>query len=355
VRSAQLASGVTSGGTLQIESGGTAISVAAAAGDSLDEIAAAINSASGTPVYASVVDDKLYVTARKTGSDAALDFTGTTGALQAELGLADSVAAQNALYRLDGDASDRVSQTNEIADAIVGVSLTLKSTTTSAVTVTVGEAGPDEEAVKAKVQAFVDAYNTAVDFIRARLSERRVRDPETQADLKKGALAGDSGLTQLLGSLRQSVSDVLSGRPAEADSLAEVGLSTGGGSGGTASADAVAGRLVLDSAKLSEQLAARFADVKSTFTSETGAYASEGLAQRAKRLLDPFLVTGGVLDGRIDAQDRTIASLKQRSADLDVRLGLREKALRARFTALETSLAQLQSQNSWLTGQLAGL
>jgi len=42
-------------------------------------------------------------------------------------------------------------------------------------------------------------------------------------------------------------------------------------------------------------------------------------------------------------------------ADMDDRLALKETSLRAQFTAMETALAQSQTQSSWLSGQLASL
>lgn len=41
--------------------------------------------------------------------------------------------------------------------------------------------------------------------------------------------------------------------------------------------------------------------------------------------------------------------------DLDQRLAIREKALRAKFTAMEAALQSAQSQSQWLSGQLAAL
>jgi hypothetical protein len=42
-------------------------------------------------------------------------------------------------------------------------------------------------------------------------------------------------------------------------------------------------------------------------------------------------------------------------ADWDIRLAKRQTALQARFTAMETALANLQSQVNWLSGRIAEL
>ena len=42
-------------------------------------------------------------------------------------------------------------------------------------------------------------------------------------------------------------------------------------------------------------------------------------------------------------------------ADWDDRFALRQSSLQRQFTALETALSQMNSQSSWLSGQLASL
>jgi flagellar hook-associated protein 2 len=42
-------------------------------------------------------------------------------------------------------------------------------------------------------------------------------------------------------------------------------------------------------------------------------------------------------------------------ADWDTRLALRQQSLTQQFTAMETALSQLNSQSSWLNGQINAL
>ena len=154
---------------------------------------------------------------------------------------------------------------------MAGVELTLRGTTgTDPVSVVVGSPAADTDNVKAKVQAFVDQYNSTIDFVRGKLNEDRVVNATTDADRAKGVLRGDPGLTSLLTSLRAAVSDVFTGRPAATDQLSEAGLSTGAPTGSSAiNQDSVAGKLTLDATKLTERLSAGFDDVKSLFTKVT--------------------------------------------------------------------------------------
>ena len=196
---------------------------------------------------------------------------------------------------------------------MAGVSLTLRGTTgTGTVSVVVGSPGADTDAIKTKVQAFVDQYNSTIDFIRGKLDEDRVVNPTTDADRAKGVLRGDPGLTSLLTSLRASVADVFSGRPSDTDQLSEAGVSTGATTGsGTLNQDSIAGKLTLDATKLTERLAANFNGVKSLFTSSTGSYDTEGLSQRLDRFLTPWLTRR-----RHERADHVVAHRRVGLADL---------------------------------------
>lgn len=333
---------------------GSAIDVAVTAGDSLETIASKINSTSDIPVYASVVNGKLVLTGKTTGAASTISVT-SDGSLATDLALTQSLAAQDAHYTVNGVA--KTSASNTVTDAIVGVSLTLKAATSGTVTVTVGAPGPDTAKIAEKVKAFVDQYNSTVEFIRGKLTEKKVTNPTTDGERAKGVLANDAGLSQLLSTLRQAIADIVTGRPGDVSQLAQIGISTGATTGsGTVSADAIAGKLTLDASKLSSMLSSRFSDVKALLTNATGSYETEGLSQRLDRILDPQVAAGtGVLPSRISAQDSLIDLLERREGDFDVRLAQRERALRAEFTALETVLSQLQSQNAFVTAQLARL
>ena len=73
------------------------------------------------------------------------------------------------------------------------MTLTLKGVTAEPGGVTVGAPGVDQEAVKGKIKAFVDAYNDVVSHARAGHREALGAGATTTTDAKKGALFGDSG------------------------------------------------------------------------------------------------------------------------------------------------------------------
>ena len=338
-------------GPLTIAVGAKSISVDVTAGGSLDTLATAINGSTGTPVYASVVNAQLVLSSRTTGAANTISIGGNA-AVTTELGLTRSITAADAHYRMDG--VDKTSSTNTVADALPGVQLVLKAVTSSAVTVSVGAPAPSTSAIQGKIQSFVDQYNSTIEFVQSKIDERKVASPKNAADRAKGVLSGDASLTGLLSSLRTSVADLFSGRPASARSLSQVGLSTGSAvASGTINKEALSGKLTLDSAKLATALTTSLGDVKALFTNPTSAYSTQGLAQRFDTLLTAQLKTGGAMASRLASSNTQISQYTKSIGDWSTRLATRQAALQRQFTAMETALSNAQSQGSWISGQIS--
>lgn len=345
--------GVANSGTLTVGVGSSSVSVNVAAGASLDAIANQLNGASGTPVYASVVNSQLVLSSRTTGASNTISISGGAD-LTAELGFTRSIIAADASYSLDG--VPKTSSSNTITTGLPGIQLVLKAATASPVTVSVGAPTPSTTAIQAKIQAFVDQYNSTIDFIQGKLTEKRVANPQTSSDRAKGVLNGDPSLTNLLSSLRTAVADIVQGRPASMQSLAQAGLSTGSAVGsGTLNQDALEGKLTLDTAKLSAALTTSLGNVKALFVNGSKSYASQGLGERLSTIVNGQLGTGGILTNQITNSNTQISQFTKSIADWDLRLSLRQKALTQQFTTMESALSKLQSQGSWLSSQVTSL
>src|SRR4051795_2565320 len=121
--------------------------------------------------------------------------------------------------------------TNVIGDVLPGLQVTLKGVTgPTPVTLNVGAPAPDQAAISAKVKAFVDQYNSTVDFIRSKIEEKPVVNPTTTADHLKGVLYGDTALSPLLSKLRTTMTPqyaAAEGNPLSLDQMSELGVSTG--------------------------------------------------------------------------------------------------------------------------------
>jgi flagellar hook-associated protein 2 len=59
--------------------------------------------------------------------------------------------------------------------------------------------------------------------------------------------------------------------------------------------------------------------------------------------------------GLIKRRNESIAALNDQVEAWDARLATRRSALQRQYSALEVALGKLKDQQSWLSGQLAGL
>ena len=308
-----------------------------------------INANSDSPVYAVFVQDplgdttkdRLVLTRKDTGQYQQGDMAVTGAAWTAG---ETYTAGVNATYTVDG-GTQQESRSNVLKSAVPGLQLTLKSAGTTSVTV--GAPAPDQDAIKDKVQAFVDQYNSTIDLIRSKLTEKRVPNASSDTDARKGALFADPQLTGLLSQLRSAMSDK-TGIGGAITSLADLGVSTGTASGGAADADAVAGKLKLDVDKLTDALTDNRTAAKSFLTDATN-----GIAAKLTGLLDPVSrASTGLIDLRANEAGSESSDIDDRIAALEARLAQRQERLTAQFTAMEQALAQSQSQGSWLSSQL---
>jgi flagellar hook-associated protein 2 len=338
----------TSAGTITIDGHDTAVAANATIGD----VVSAINSDPRATVYAAATDRGTLVLSARTTGDTGTGFitlTDSTGALTEQT--AKAKQGRDAQFIVDGVAG--TSSSNDVTNAIPGVRLTLRGVTTVSgpITVSVGAPTVDTDAVKDKLRAFIDVYNSTVDAIRARLDERSVRDPRTAEDQQAGMLNGDTTLTSILSQMRQAIYTPIRGLPDGMSSLADLGISTGSASS-TISRDALAGKLELDETKLDDALASNPQGVRDLLAGPANA---GGWARGFERIVHGFDTTGGTIDVRITGADAELKRLQQSMADMDDRLALKETTLRAQFTAMETALQQSKTQGDWLSGQLASL
>ncbi|MEA2493650.1 MAG: flagellar hook-associated protein 2, partial [Thermoleophilaceae bacterium] len=289
----------------------------------------------------------LVFSSRTTGATAST-FTASAGSL-AEDG-SRAVAGLDANYWLDGGPV-KTSSSNVVTDAIPGASITLKGVTTTSgpVTVTVGAPAPNNANITATVKAFVDQYNSTLDFIRSKLDEKKVAKPQTAADQQKGLLNGDTMLEGILSQLRVAMTNTYApGNPTTLDQMNEIGVSTGSGFA-TLNQDAIEGKLVFDTAKFATALAADPTSVKSLISG------TSGFGQALDTLLAPTLQAGGTMESRLSSEDLKQKTLNDQIASMDVLLNKKQDTLKAQFAAMETALQQSQAQGQWLAGQLAAL
>jgi flagellar hook-associated protein 2 len=324
------------------------------AGSDINAAVLAVNSDASSPVYASAVTDAqsgnqyLVFSSRTTGASASV-FTASAGSLAEDASRA--VAGLDSSYSVDGGPV-KTSASNVVTDAIPGVQLTLKGVTTVSgpVTVTVGAPAADQSAITAKVKAFVDQYNSTLDFVRSKLDEKKVVNPQTTADQQAGLLNGDTMLEGILSQMRIAMTNTYApGNPTTLDQMNEIGVSTGAPTGGALNQDAIEGKLVFDTTAFANALATDPTSVKNLLSG------TSGFGQALDNLLSPTLEAGGTMESRLSSEDSTQKRLNDQIAAMDVILNQKQQTLQQQFTAMETALQASQAQGQWLSGQLASL
>lgn len=326
--------------------GSSAVTIDIAAGATKQQIADAINAKTTGPAVAAVVKgpagEHIVMSARKTGEDSEFNVSATAVLSEDATFVRKTGNDLNAEFRI-GDGDPQNWGSNVVEHAIPGVRLTFKGVTTSPATVTVSENTLDRDGIKSKVKAFVDAYNAVVDTTRGKLTEQAARNPTSDFQAARGQLFGDSGLSAMLSSLRQDMSQVVSA--AGINDLGDIGIAIPKATG-TSSADAKAGKLILDEAKLTKALDSDFTAVK-------------GFLATFSKDVEDFVKTqtggSGIIDERLKSGDRQAKRIDDQLERANERLDAREKRLKAQFTAMELALQNSQTQGAWLQGQLAGL
>ena len=340
-----------------IDIGGRSYAIAADA--DITTVANLINADADGVVYASAVTNadgtqSLALSSRKTGESALNDFniTGNGSGRFTEIA-GKFLQGTNAEGTVAGKAFDQA--TNVIADMMPGVQLTLKGLTgATPLTVTVGSPAPDKAAISAKVKAFVEQYNSTIEFVRSKLTEKRVANPESTADAKKGVLYGDTALQGLLSQMRIAITnEYVAANPDSMDQLSELGISTGAAIGsGTLNQDSIAGKLTFDQAKFDAALAAGVPDVRKLLGGDSSV---EGFAHALDGLLSPVVNAGGTIDETLKIQDARKKSITDQIRRMEDAIARKQEMLKRQFAAMETAIASSQAQGNWLAGQINAL
>jgi flagellar hook-associated protein 2 len=259
----------------------------------------------------------------------------------------DAIAAQDAAGTVNGVAF--TSSSNTVTSAISGVTLNLMGTTPSApLTLTVDPARVDPDAIVTKVKTFVTAYNDVISTLTDKTTEKTVQNPTTDDDRIKGALFGDSTLTNLLNQLRQGMQNPITGLSSGKNIMNYAGLSTGP-VGQAYTTDSASGKLVLDESKLRSSIAAGTADIKSLFMSNGATDGVKGLMQRVSDVAFNATRTNGSLAAAITGTTADSQDITNSINAMQLLLDQREQAMKTQFTAMETALSNLKAMQSSLS------
>jgi flagellar hook-associated protein 2 len=318
------------------------------AGESITELVDSINTDSESSVYAAAVNGETVVLSdRATGNTGSgfIEVSDPSGTLTEKAGTAKE--GRNAAYSIDGVPGSASSDT--LTEAIPGVTMTLSAlTTTGPVTINVAPPAPETTKITEQVKAFVKQYNSTLEAIEHEVETKPAAGLQAEAEKTAGRLFGDTELTGLMASMRQTIYTPVEGLPATMSSLASIGVSTGAASGASPySQSAVEGKLTIDEAQLEEAVKSNPGGVEkmlqqwgTSFEGLLNAYAEPGT---------------GTLANRVSGDESEASYMGQQITTLTESLAVRQQGLEARYVALETAMSKISSQSSWLASQLASL
>ncbi|MFA5495099.1 MAG: flagellar filament capping protein FliD, partial [Porticoccaceae bacterium] len=317
------------GGTIAFELGnGESFSVEIdAQNSSLEKIRDAINAADGG-VRASIVNDgsgtpyRLVLAAAQTGTEgavASVDFGDLAASLDIDPGTA--VEARDASLTVNGIAIS--SQSNQVSDAIEGVTLNLLETGSATVTV-----AADTQAVKDGIKGFVTAYNN----LQATIAGLTSYDAASGV---AGDLLGDATLRSIQSRLRGAMAGGVGG--GEIQRLADIGIKL-----------EVNGTLKVDDAKLDAAISGKSLALTNFFAGSDGA---DGLADELDDFLGQILKSGGPLDNATKGLDASVKRLDERYLNMEKSINVTIARYRAQFSQLDVMIASMNSTSSYLTQQ----
>lgn len=382
----------------------------------LDGLVAEINADDDLGVRASVLQVspgqfRLVLSGTETGVDNAF----TVASSGWSNGFAVTRQAQDAVLDAGGITITRPS--NTIDDLLSGTTITLRSETTSPVTVGVER---DVDGISGQVAALVEAMNAALGEIKLRTDY----DPETN---QRSSLTGDATARNLAQSLTRALSGAVSQSDLGSVGLAGIGLTRDGRFEFDAAAfksayendPAAVQRLFVAGAEASEGIsfvsagwraapgthAVEVANDGGVWTAKIGGETATvsvnddgslrltvpstnerlggmtlrvsvdqaatagteltqvgsidyepGAARRLTTATNRALdAVSGTLTSAEQSRETRIKDINRQISAWEIRLEQRELRLRQQYTMLESALGQLGNQANWLSGQIAGL
>ncbi|MCC4263189.1 flagellar filament capping protein FliD [Oceanimonas baumannii] len=300
----------------------------------LAEMAEAINNAEDNKgVRATVVTDdtgsRLVFFSDKTGTEHQISVSATgnadgdNGATLDVLGATTEVqAAKDAQVTIDGALI--TSQSNEIENAIQGVTLDLKKVNDTSVDSEKPETkltiGYDKDTVETNLQEFVKSFNTVM----ATINQLTSYDPETE---RAGPLNGDGTARNLTSQIRRMLSEPIEGASAPVKSLTDLGITT-----------KKDGKIELDDELLKKQIDENFSKIGQLFASE------EGVSKKLDDMLESFVGKEGILTQRDTSLNEQMKKLNKEQADFALYIEKYEERVYKQFSGMDIMVAQLNQQ-----------
>jgi len=251
---------------------------------------------------------------------------GTTTTTDGVQNLQQSVAAQNAQLTVNNIAIQSAS--NQVTDAIQGVTMNLAQTGSSSVTVQ-----RDTTSIQKGVQAFVTAYNN----LQSTITNLTAYDASTQTG---SALTGDASTRIIQTQIRGVLNGVQTATGANPiTTLSQVGVSF-----------QTDGTLSLDTNKLNAALASNPSGVAAVFGNTDG---KSGFGNQINNLVTTLTSTSGALTAATNGINSTLKDLSNQYTAMQNNIDSTIANYKAQFTQLDMIMSQMQSTSTYLTQQFS--
>lgn len=329
------------------KSGATAVSITLGATDTLETARDKINAANAG-VSASIVSDgsayRLVLSSKTSGAAngfrvSATDADGndTDSAGLSRLAYDPPAGATGSARKQD--AQDAIafvnnlevhSTSNTFSEALEGVSFTVNQASSTDVTLNLGI---DTDTLKKNIDTFVSAYNALQSLIKTNTKY----NPDDST--KGGVLQGDRTAIALQSMMRSLLSR--SGPASGAFTrLSDIGFSV-----------ATDGTLSVKADKLNTAMA-KPAELAKLFSGDAATPSTPGLGKLFGTTIDNLINAGGNVQSRTDSLQGSLTRNGNQQDRLENRMTQIEKRLRAQYTALDASMASLNSLSSYVSQQI---
>jgi len=314
-------------GTINLTVAGVANSITIdSTNNSLSGIAQAINDA-GLGVSAAIINDgtaepyRLVLTGDSVSNDFSLDVLGLNGGSAISPAMTNTQTAQQAHILLDG--IDIYSDSNTVDSSVPGLSIELLRA--DALAVTTLNISTDKESTTEKIKEFVASYNEIITFV---------------GEQKETGWGNDSAFRSIKRNLQNLLVTQVGG--GNYSSLSRIGFET--------QRD---GTITMNSSVLTSALTDDYDAVLGLFS---GADGNEGISTQFASYLDTMTDSiDGLYAGRKETTESNTRRIDQKIISLEARLELKEKTLRAQFSAMEELVSGLNAQGGYLLQQLAAM
>lgn len=300
--------------------------VSVTAGSSLAAIRDQINNTADIGVTATIINDgqaspyRLVLTADAAGANG-VDITANTS----DVAFTPTQPGSQAHIKVDG--IDVYSDSNRLTGAIPGATINLLKPHETAGDTTTLSISVDDDAIKANIQKFADAYNDIFGFF------------EAQKDSSWGS---DSSFRTVQRSLQSMLVQSVGVSGGSFQTLAELGFST-----------QKDGTLIIDSTTLADAMRDDLDGVTKLFA---GDGVVNGVAAQFQSYLESVTDSSdGIYASKKDVTERSVRRIDTQIDSLEARLAQREKTLRAQFDAMEQLVSGMNSQGSFLAQQMTSI